>query len=95
MKLTYPKSHKMSEIAKLYAEYKSLYPEIIKEWVEIERRSPHIDEDELPPISEHVQKFLDERVENSGHLSLLSAFSDFRQLLNKEYLGRPLIPEGH
>lgn len=95
MKLTFPKTHRTEEMRPLYEEYKSLHPDIIEEWVEIESRSPNIGDDEIPPISEHVQEFLRTRTENDGPTSLLYAFLDFRILLVKEYLGYSLIPENH
>jgi hypothetical protein len=95
MKLTFPKTHKTEHLRPLYEEFKLLYPDLINEWIKIESKAPYIDEDDLPPISNQVQVFLNSKVENEGPTSLIIAFLDFRKLLVKEYLGYSLSPEGH
>jgi len=95
VRLTYPRTHKISDLKPLYEIYKRRFPEVIAAWVAIERKSPHIEADDLPPIAAHLYSFLQESVLYEGPLSLLMAFLDFRKMIVREYLGYSLVPEGH
>lgn len=93
LKLTYPSSHSLEEIALLFQKFKENCPEIYNDWfageVEIARRDEGLTKsDEIDPLRtwafKEITRFLKSETDWEGSAALAMGFSDFRQLINRE-----------
>lgn len=92
MKLTYPPSHKTSDLVALFDEYTSLRPDLSQQWLEIEKKGRDLKPGDLDQVGRDVEGFLATKVDFNNRIALTYGFLTFRKILVRRFLGYDLVP---
>jgi hypothetical protein len=76
----------------LYREYVDAYPNIYRDWVEVERKGNDIVPEDFRAIQAHLYDFLGTKFTWENHLAPVEVFADFRKIIVQEALGYALVP---